>query len=107
MLGPEPITPHRTAVEVVLKLGTTADIIVDTDPQGHPILGFVTPEINVLIMPNSASEGGAVTQAELDQASALVMAAARYRDELHHAAGSTLHARRAKESSTSRLKSTS
>jgi len=93
MLGHEPIFPHRTTVEVILKLGTASDIIVDTDPQGHPILGFVTPEINLLIMPYSASEGGAITHDELTRASILVLAAAKYRDELHRAAGHTLAAR--------------
>lgn len=86
MLDSEPVRPHQSAVEVVLKLGTAVDIIVDTDPQGHPILGLVLPDINVLIMPYSASEGGPITPDDLNLASELVMAAAKYRDELHRAA---------------------
>jgi hypothetical protein len=84
-LGHDLVRPETSAVEVVLKLGTAADIIVDTDPQGYPILGFVTPDFNVLIMPYSASEGGPITACDADRASDLVAAVGKYRDELQRA----------------------
>jgi len=74
---------HPTAIEVVLKLGPMAKIMVDVDPEGHPILAIVTPEINLLIMPYGASEGGPLTKCDAERGSDLVIAAVDYRNAIH------------------------
>lgn len=79
----EPFRPHSSAVEVVLKLGAAARILVDTDPEGYPILAIVTPEINLLIMPYGASEGGPLTKDDDGRGSDLVIAAVDYRNAIH------------------------
>jgi hypothetical protein len=85
MLSYAPVSPCRTAVEVILKLGASADVIVDSDPEGYPILAIVTADINVLVMPYSASEGGAVTLEDLSKATEVLKAVEKYREELRSA----------------------
>jgi hypothetical protein len=77
--------PLPSAAEFVLKLGPEAQIIVDTDPEGHPILAIVDGAVTFLLMPYGASEGATVTKHDVQQSSELLLAAAAYREALYEA----------------------
>lgn len=77
--------PFPSTAEFVLRLGPQAQIMVDTDPEGFPILAIVDGEMTFMLMPLSASEGAPITKEDVLQSSDFLLAAAAYREALHDA----------------------
>lgn len=75
--------PSPSLAELVVKLGPETQIMVDTDPDGYPILAIVDGVLTLLLMQLGAAEGGPVTKHDVLQGSELLLAVAAYRDALN------------------------
>jgi hypothetical protein len=76
-----PVLTHQTALEVVVRLGSVAQIETATDGD-FPIVQIAWGTITVLVMPHSAADNQPLARCDVDRAHDLVSAALVYRDAM-------------------------
>jgi hypothetical protein len=76
-----PVLTHQTALEVVVRLGSVAQIETATDGD-FPIVQITWGTITVLVMPHSSADNQLLARCDVDRAHDLVSAAVAYRDAM-------------------------